>query len=137
MKRNTPFPSANHKDHFIYENLPFINPEHGKLHKIEWATVIDTSQIKLNDYNIDEYITPPRYYLQITSNGELRGVSHDYDDHEDYFSVTADESDVVFLKLFADQHPKLTPTLTSLLIYRKERAARFMQEIVDESNRQQ
>ncbi|MEB2517379.1 hypothetical protein SOP85_18310 [Pseudomonas sp. YuFO20] len=134
MKNKTPFPTANHKDHFIYDNQPFINPEHGELYPIQWATVIDTTLIDSNDYDEDVYITPPSHYFQITPNGEIRGVTHDYDDHEEYFSVTADSSDVVFLKLFTNQYPHLTPTLSSLLHYRKDRTSKMREDYLKYKN---
>lgn len=127
MKNNTSFPTENHKDHFIYDNFPFINPEHGDLHPIEWATIIDINLITPTTKH--DFIEPPIYYLQITASGEIRGVTHEYDDHEEYFSVTASESDVVFLKLFTEQYPHLTPTLTSLLYYRKDRTAKRREQV--------
>lgn len=132
MKNKTSFHTANYKDHFMYENLPFINPEHGELDPIEWATVIDMSLVKPNDYHRDFDIIPPAYYFQVTPNGEIRGVTHDYDEHEEYFSVTVDDSEVVFLKLFLDQHPHLTPTLTSLLYYRKDRISKLRAQVNQE-----
>lgn len=131
MTTKTPFPTANHKDHFIYENLPFINPEHGELHPVQWATVIDINLIESNYYDPDDFYTRPSYYLQITPNGEVRGATYDYDEHEEYFSVTADNFDIVFLKLFTEQYPHLTPTLTSLLYYRKDRASK-LKELVNQ-----
>lgn len=123
MENKKPFPTENHKDHFLYNNEPFFNREHGDLGKIEWATIIDISLIKRNDYNNDDDIIPPHFYLQISPTGEIRGVTHEYDEHEEYFSVTADEPDAVFLKLFTEQFPNHIPTLTSLLHYRKVRLA--------------
>lgn len=109
----------------MYENLPFINPEHGELDPIEWATAIDINLIDPNDYQSHYDIIPPDYYFQVTPNGEIRGVTHDYDEHEDYFSVTADHADIVFLRLFLEQYPHLTPTLTSLLYFRKDRTSKL------------
>lgn len=132
MKNETPFPTENHKDHFIYDNLPFINPEHGELHPIQWATVIDTSLIEPNNFDPDDFYTRPSYYLQITPNGEIRGVTHDYDEREEYFSVTVDHFDIVFLKLFINQYPHLTPTLSSLLYYRKDRMSKLREMYFNE-----
>ena len=136
MKNKTPFPTENHKDHFIYDNLPFINPEHGELHPIQWATVIDMSLINSNDDDDDDddFIIPPSHYLQITPNGEVRGVKHDYDDHEEYFSVTADSCDVVFLKAFSNQYPQATPTLLDLLDYRKYRMSKLREQYSNQEN---
>jgi len=132
MKNKTPFPTENHKDHFVYDNLPFINPEHGELRPIQWATVIDTSLIEPNNFDPDDFYTRPSYYLQITPNGEVRGVTHDYDEHEEYFSVTVAHSDIVFLKLFINQYPHLTPTLSSLLCYRKDRTSKLREKYSNE-----
>jgi hypothetical protein len=132
MTNKTPFPTANYKDHFIYDNLPFINPEHGELDPVQWATVIDTSLIEPDDFDPDDYYTRPSYYLQITPGGEVRGVTRDYDEHEEYFSVAANDSDVVFLKLFLEQYPHLTPTLTSLLYFRKDQASKWMEQVDQE-----
>ncbi|WP_139813998.1 hypothetical protein [Pseudomonas putida] len=129
MKHNKPFPTENHKDHFIYDNQPFINPDHGKLYPIEWATVIDINLMPPTNPDDDDFVIAPEYYLQVKSNGEIRGVTHSYDTHEEYFSVTAGGSDVVFLKLFSNQYPHLTPTLASLQHYRKERALEWKKEV--------
>lgn len=134
MKNKTPFPTANHKDHFLYENSPFINPEHGELHPIEWATVIDMNLIKSDDYHSDNDIIPSDYYFQVTPNGEIRGVTHDYDEHEEYFSVTADNFDVAFLKVFSNQFPKVTPTLLALLDYRKYRTSKLKEQLLNQEN---
>jgi hypothetical protein len=131
MNRNKPFPTDNHKDHFSYDNRPFINPEHGELQPIEWATVIDTSLISSSDPSDDDFVIPPEYFLQVTPTGEIRGITHEYDEHEEYFSVTADGTDVIFLKLFLDQFPHLTPSLTSLLYFRKQRMCE-LRKYVDE-----
>ncbi|MBP5949373.1 hypothetical protein [Pseudomonas sp. P42] len=133
MKNQIPFPTENHKDHFVYDNLPFINPEHGQLHPIQWATVIDISLINPNDDDDDHFITPPSYYLQITPNGEVRGVTHDFDEHEEYFSVTADNFDVGFLKVFSNQFPQVTPTLLALLDYRKYRTSKLREDLNQEN----
>jgi hypothetical protein len=134
MTNKKPFNTANHKDHFIYENLPFINPEHGELPPIQWATIIDISLVKTSALDVENYITPPSYYLQITADGKVRGVTHEYDKHEDYFSVTASDSDVIFLKAFADQYPHLKPTLSSLAYYRKMQTAEVTSAQVDDEN---
>ena len=131
MTNKTPFPTANHKDHFIYDNQPFINPEHGELHPIEWAFVIDINLIPPTNEDDDDFITPPEYYLQVTASGEVRGVTHDYDEHADYFSVTAGHSDVEFLKAFSTHYPKVKPTLPALLDYRKYRMTKW-KELVDQ-----
>lgn len=132
MPNKTPFPTANHKDHFIYDNQPFINPEHGELHPIEWASVIDISLMPPTKEDYDDFITPPKYYLQVTGRGEVRGVTHDYDEHAEYFSVTADHSDVEFLKAFSTHYPQVKPTLPALLDYRKYRMTKF-NELVDQA----
>ncbi|WP_408599752.1 hypothetical protein [Pseudomonas sp. PLMAX] len=134
MTNKMTFPTANHKDHFIYDNLPFINPEHGELHPIQWATVIDTSLIEPNSLDPDDYYTRPPYYLQITPNGEIRGVTHDFDKHEEYFSVTAENSDVAFLKVFSNQFPQITPTLPALLDYRKYRTSNLREQYLNQEN---
>lgn len=128
MTSKTPFPTANHKDHFIYDNLPFINPEHGELHPIQWAFVIDINLIPPTNEDYDDFISPPEYYLQVTASGEVRGVTHEYDGHEEYFSVTAGDSDVRFLKAFSTQYPNVTPTLLPLLDYRKYRTAKLKEQ---------
>lgn len=132
MTSKTPFPTANHKDHFIYDNLPFINPEHGELHPIEWALVIDINLMPPTDLDYDDFITPPEYYLQVTASGEVRGVTHEYDEHEDYFSVTASDSDVRFLKAFSTQYPQATPTLSALLDYRKYCMTKWEEQVNQE-----
>jgi hypothetical protein len=129
MKNKTSFPTANHKDHFLYENLPFINPEHGELHAIEWAFVIDINLLPPVDEDHNDYTTSPSYYLQVTHSGEVRGVTHDYNEHEDYFSVAADNSDVIFLKMFANQYPRSTPTLLTVLGYRKLRMTQLKKQL--------
>lgn len=134
MKYNKLLSTENHKDHFIYENRPFINPDHGELYPIEWATIIDVNLMPTTTPDDDDIIDPPRYYLQITPNGEIRGATHYYDEHEDYFSVTADDSDIVFLKLFLNQHPHHTPTLASLQHYRKERVSEWKNEVNKQKN---
>jgi hypothetical protein len=131
MKNQTPFPTANYKDHFLYDNAPFINPEHGELDPIEWAFAIDINLIPATDEDYDNDIIPPEYYLQVTASGEVRGVTHEYDEHEEYFSVTADHSDVVFLKAFSTQYPQLTPTLSALLDYRKYQMTK-LKELVNQ-----
>lgn len=131
MTSKTSFSTANHRDHFFYSNTPFINSEHGNLHAIEWAFVIDVNQIPdtdQNDENDDDY-TPHEYYLQVAANGEIRGVTCAYDEHEEYFSVTAAMGDVIFLKAFSIQYPNLTPTLVSLLEYRKYRIAKLREQL--------
>ncbi|MDI3358092.1 hypothetical protein MO767_27665 [Pseudomonas sp. UYIF39] len=132
MTNKTPFPTANHKDHFIYDNQPFINPEHGELHPIEWAFVIDTNLIPPSDEDYDDFIIPPEYYLQITASGEIRGVTHEYDEHEEYFSVTAGDSDVRLLKAFSTQYPNITPTLSDLLDYRKYCTTKWKEQLNQE-----
>lgn len=132
MTNKTPFPTENHKDHFIYDNLPFINPEHGELATVKWATIINIDLFEPDNYDPDDFSTRPSYYLQITPSGEIRGVTYDHDDHEEYFSVAAENSDVVFLKLFTIQYPSLTPTLTSLLYYRKDRATKLREQVNQE-----
>ena len=132
MKNKASFHTANFKDHFMYDNRPFINPEHGELDPIEWATVIDMSLINPNDCHSHYDTIPPDCYFQVTPNGEIRGVTHDYDEHQEYFSVTADQTDIVFLKLFLEQYPQHTPTLTSLLYYRKDRTSKWMAQVNQE-----
>lgn len=131
MTNKTPFPTANHKDHFIYDNLPFINPEHGKLHPIEWAFVIDMNLTPPTDEDDDDFIIPPEYYLQVTAGGEVRGVTHDYDEHEEYFSVTAGDSDVKSLKAFSTQYPQVTPTLLALLDFRKYQTSKLREQFLN------
>ncbi|ATP46053.1 MAG: hypothetical protein ACWA7D_14640 [Pseudomonas asiatica] len=126
MKNNNTFPTNNHKDHFIYDNKPFINPEHGKLQPIEWATVIDTSLITWS--NKSDFIDSPEYYLQVTVSGEIRGVTHEHDEHEDYLSVTASDSDVRFLKAFSTHYPNDAPTLLALQDYRKYQIAKLREQ---------
>jgi hypothetical protein len=134
MKNKTPFPTENHKDHFIYDNVPFINSEHGNLQPIQWAYVIDINLMPPTDEDddIDDYFTRPEYYLQVTAKGEVRGVTHQHDEHEDYFSVTARDSDVRFLKAFATHYPNATPTLITLMGYRKYREAKWNEELDQE-----
>lgn len=131
MTNKIPFPTANHRDHFFYRNSPFINSDHGDLPAIEWAFVIDVNQIPHTDHNDedDDDFTPHDYYLQVAANGEIRGVTRDYDEHEEYFSVTAAMGDVIFLKAFSIQYPNLTPTLASLLDFRKHRAAKLREQL--------
>jgi hypothetical protein len=123
--------TANYKDHFIYDNLPFINSEHGELQPIEWATVINIDLIppKDPDDEDDDYFIPPEYFLQVAASGEIRGVTRDYDENDEYFSVTADGSDVTFLKAFSTHYPNAIPTLTALMGYRKYRIAKWNEEI--------
>lgn len=137
MHNKTSFPTANHKDYFIYDNTPFINPEHGDLRPIQWAFVIDINLMPPidEDDDIDDYFTRPDYYLQVTARGDIRGVTHQYDEHEEYFSVTAGDSDVQFLKAFVTHHPNATPTLIALMDYRKYRKAKWNEEVDQERER--
>ena len=131
MKNKTLLPTENLKNHFFYDNLPFVNPEHGELNPIEWAFVIDINLMPPANVDCDDFITPPEYYLQVTASGEVRGVTHDYDEHAEYFSVTAGHSDVEFLKAFSTHYPKVKPTLPDLLDYRKYRMTKW-KELVDQ-----
>lgn len=130
MKNNSDFLTNNYQNHFTYNNRPFINPEHGELQPITWGTVIDINLVpSMSPDDDDEAVIAPDYYLQITSSGQIRGVTYSYYDHEEYFSVATDGTDVVFLKLFSHQHPHLTPTLASLQRYRKERAYAWKKQV--------
>lgn len=131
MTNKTPFPTANYKDHFIYDNQPFINPEHGELRPIQWAFAIDNNLIPHTNEDYNDFTTPPEYYLQVTASGEVRGVTHDYDEHAEYFSVTANDSDVEFLKAFSTHYPQVKPTLPDLLDYRKYRMTKW-KELVEQ-----
>lgn len=127
MPDKTTLSTDNYTDHFIYANQPFLNPEDGNLPPIEWAFVIDVNlnPPSLTEEEIDDLFTRPEYYLQVSSCGEVRGVTHDCDEHEDYFSVTGDMGDVSFLKTFSTLHPNVTPTLIDVMGYRKYRMAKL------------
>lgn len=125
MQDKTTLSTSNHTDHFVYENQPFLKPEDGNLPPIEWAFVVDVNLVRpsLTEEEANDLFTRPEYYLQVSSYGEVRGVTHDCDEHEDYFSVTGDMGDVSFLKTFSTLHPNVTPTLKDVMGYRKYRMA--------------
>jgi hypothetical protein len=123
MKNETP-PNAPHSEAFeTYENLPFINPEDGDLPTLTWSYTSDSSELLFD--------TLPKYYLQITPKGEIRGVTFEIDDNKKYFSVAGNGSDVVFLKMYASRYPGTTPSLLDLLPYRQ-----FMHSKFEERNSQ-
>ena len=134
MKNETPSNPAQTKVVHTYENLPFINPEDGALPVLNWWFTSDSSELPadidetaITDYDRD---VSPEYYLQVTPQGEIRGVTYEFDDHNEYFSVTGDGSDVEFLKAHTKHYPGITPSLADLLAYRQYKHSKLMEEVM-------
>jgi hypothetical protein len=133
MNYETPSNEVQSKVVHTYENLPFINPEDGELPLLQWWFASDSNELPpdlnetaIPDCDID---ISPEYYLQVTPNGEIRGVTYDFDEHNGYFSVTGCGSDVEFLKGYAKHYPGTAPSLVDLSAYRQYKHAELMEEL--------
>lgn len=133
MKPKTLSNTTESKIVHTYENLPFINPEDGDLPVLKWWLTSDSSELPPdsdetattdNDFDIS-----PEYYLQVTPKGEIRGVTYEFDDHNEYFSVTGNGSDVEFLQMHAKHNPGITPSLADLFAYRQYKHSKRMEEL--------
>jgi hypothetical protein len=126
MKSKTPLSTTNYKDHFTYDNIPFMNPEDGELDAVEWATVLDTNLAhdRLEPNNRES----PLCFLQITASGEIRGVTDDFGHPANYFYVASDYAEILYLKEFAKHYPENIPTLTGLMDYQNYIATRIQEE---------
>ncbi|VVO61206.1 hypothetical protein PS880_00811 [Pseudomonas fluorescens] len=111
------------KDMKAYSNQPLINPGHGQLEPFTWGITTDLSTLNLSENRDDE--EPPFLYLQVTPKGEIRGVTHNYYEHDDYVYVAGDLEDVDFLIAFVKDYPGLTPLLSELVLHRKFKYSQF------------
>ena len=125
MKNKTPFSTANYKDKFTYDNIPFMNPEDGELDAVEWATT-DTHLI-FEDSETDNHESP-LCFLQVTPSGEIRGITYDFGHPGNYFYVASNYTEMLYLREFAKHHPENTPTLSGLMDYKNYIAARLQEE---------
>ncbi|MFK3946965.1 hypothetical protein [Pseudomonas fulva] len=123
MKIQNPTSEESLKNLHTYENNPFINPEDGQLPAITWRYISDVDELSLDTTNdIDSF---PEHYLQITPQGEVRGVTCEPNTHSNYFSVASDGLNVVFLKMHTERYPGVVPSLADLLPYRQYMQAKL------------
>lgn len=123
MKSKTPYSTSNYKNYFIYDNIPFMNPEDGELDTVEWAMALDTNLAPegLETDNCES----PLCFLQVTPSGEIRGITCDFGHPANYFYAASDYADILYLKEFAKQYPENIPTLAGLMDYQNYIAAKL------------
>lgn len=104
-----------------YKNTPLINPHHSQLPTCQ---VIDEDMtLLINEDGVAYEHYSSELLLQVTTNGEIRGVIEEPTNVEDYFYICGDTNDVRFLEVITRKHPGVTPTLAELMTYRRFKVA--------------
>lgn len=109
------------KNSRTYKNTPLINPQHNQLPLCQVVDGVATFLIDEDGVTYEQHSS--ELLLQVTINGEIRGVIEEPTNVEDYFYICGDTSDVRFLEVITRKHPGVTPTLTELMTYRRFKVA--------------
>jgi hypothetical protein len=109
------------KNSRTYKNIPLINPHDCALPTCHVVEGIGTFLIGDDGDEYEHHSS--ELLLQVTINGEIRGVIEEPTNVEDYFYVCGDSNDVRFLEVITREHPGVTPTLSELMTYRRFKVA--------------